>query len=458
MEDPKVTYLEDEYHFLYDVLGVELIIERFREQRDELYADVQPRNANGTGTLPPDKLNLGSSRSIKMYANTLGGHGLLDGDDWFGLLTKSCELARTRYRAGEPATWLHETQWRTGQRYVLRPFIDQHGTTILFGDGGVSKSVHALAMAISIATRHALFPGADPPDVTGPVLYLDWEADAETHAERMEAICSGAGIPIPTNVLYMRRSASISESVREIRREIALKGVVAAFVDSIGAACGADPEKAEGIIRAMNAMRAFDVPVFALHHITKDAKDKTKPFGSVYAHNLARMTWRIDKEQAEGSDAVAVRLINFKANFGRLEPSTGHRVRFVNDAAWRLEQIRFEAAASYDLPQRQSTEGGVKNAIVKALASGAHTVQELALEISAKDDTVLKALRRDPDGWFFQLPDGRWGRKDIGHGQDSVRSDMSSDSRTDTGVPYKGAGVLLSDQSDESGQEEGSLF
>ena len=408
MEQPTATYLEDEHVYQWGEFGVEIVLERFREERGELFADVQPRAVGGGGMLPGDKLNVGSARSIKMYANTLASRGLLEAEDWFTILGQACALSKKRYREGDPHVDLSTVKWDAKPRFVVAPYVDQHGTTIIFGDGGVSKSVHALALGLSVVTGIPLLPDSEVTQEPGPVLYLDWEADAETHAERLGALCAGLGIPVPTGLIYMRRSGSLGESVREIRRVIATEGAVFAIVDSIGAAAGGDPEKADPIIRAMNSMRALEVPCLSIHHVTKDSKDKTKPFGSVYSPNLARLTWRVDKEQAEGDSNISVRMTNFKANFGRLEPSRGHGIVFENNDDDRLTTIRFTHVSALALPSTHS-KAGQKWELVKALQTlGRGSVSDLAEATDLAKTVVRMQLNRHKD-FFHNLQPGTGG-------------------------------------------------
>lgn len=452
-DPPRSTYLEDEHIHCWDALDVQLTIERFREERGELKADVQPSSISNQGVLPAEKVNLSSARSIKMYANTLSGHGLLDSEAWFECLTQGCELSKRRYRAGQPSVRLHEVEWRDRPRFVIHPYIEARGTTIWFGDGGVSKSMHALAAAVSVATGSDVIPGGSP-RVSGPVIYLDWEADEETHAERLAAVCAGAEIDVPETLIYMRRSASIGESVREIRRVIALEGVVFAVVDSIGAAAGGDPEKAEPIIRAMNAIRALEVPTLALHHVTKDQKDKSKPFGSVYSPNLARLTWRLDKEQDEGAELVRVRLTNFKGNNVRLLTSQGHGLRFVNTDGEEgyLEEVAFTQVSGLDLPSI-SKRGTLKYDVARVLRETAGLSLDEVIEATGhKKDSVYRVLRRTP-GWFVEQS-GRWFL--VGNdsdGQQTFVRDNPSEARTDKTAPYRG----VSDAHPSSEEEQARI-
>lgn len=411
MEQPTPTYLEDEHVYQWSELGIELVFERFREERGELFADVQPRAVVGGGMLPGDKLNLGSARSQKMYANTLASRGLLESEDWFTIIGQACDLSKRRHREGEPSVRLSEVEWGDTPSFMLNPYVDAHGTTIIFGDGGVGKSLHALAIAASIASGESILPGTSV-DVTGPTLYLDWEADAKTHAQRLAAICAGAQLEVPRDVHYMARTGSLSESVREVRRVIATEGIIFAVVDSVGAAGGGDPEKAETVIRTMTAMRALGVPPAALHHVTKDQKDKTKPFGSVYAPNLARRTWRVDGEQNEGEDSIAVRFTNYKANFGRLIGSRGHGVKFETDGEDHLTVVRFTELSGLALPATNS-RGGQKWEIVKALTTlTSATVEEIAEVTGLAKAVVRSVLNRHKDYFVNITPgsvQGAWG-------------------------------------------------
>lgn len=435
MEDPRVTYLEDEYHFLWEELDIEIVVERLREERGTLRADFSPQSASGAGFLPTQTLDLRSGESAKRYANVLGSR-ILDGDQWFELLTKAQRMARDRYQSGEPSIILKDVDWTGRPRFLVHPLIEDGVRTILFGDGGVSKSLHSLALAVSVATGEAIIPGTTVLS-TGPVLYLDWEDEERTHAERLAAICAGAGIEVPASIIYMRRTGSLHESTREIRREIARQHAVMAIIDSVGAACGGDPEKASDVIRAFDSMRALGVTVLALHHVTKDQKDKSKPFGSVYSANLARLTWRLDAER--GKDETFIRAQSYKGNNnGELAP-LGHRISFEAGEDDRLVAVRFSSASPGRVPAGGS---GVKlkNKIAAALKMTPMTVKEIADEIESSEQTVRTTLNRNKD-WFVGLPDSRWALK----ADESEWQNMSHNTPNNVLEQHKTGGSLLSD-------------
>src|SRR5207302_780505 len=71
-------------------------------------------------------------------------------------------------------------------------------------------------------------------------------------------------------------------------------------IDSWGAARVGEAESSDLTIRAFHAARSLAVPWMAIDHLPKNAHDKSKPFGSVYTHNLAWLTWRAEAVPRDG--------------------------------------------------------------------------------------------------------------------------------------------------------------
>jgi AAA domain-containing protein len=416
--------MEDEHIHSWPALGIQISIERFHEDRNDIKAFVTPQAISGDGYLPPEKVSLESARSLKMYANTLDNYGMLTADEWLALLVPAAKASLERYRSGTPAVFLHAVQYGLRSHYLLEPFIEVGSRGMIFGDGGVSKSLHALAMCISVATGIAIVPNTIVHQ-QGAVLYLDWEDEAETHAQRLAAICKGAGIDIPENIIYMRRTGSLKETVRAARRAIAANGCIMAVIDSVGAACGGDPERAADVIQTFDSMRALEVAVLAIHHVPKDQKDKTKPFGSVYAPNLVRTMWRLDKSDGQNGQ-IYVRGHHLKFNnTGRVD-DIGHSVRFHVDENRQLDSVVFTPTHSSQLPPSQERGAGVKYGVGTALKDGPMTVADLAAATGFSGETVRRTLNRDKD-WFVNLDQGkidaRWALL-----ADETSRDMSRDS------------------------------
>lgn len=241
-----------------------------------------------------------------------------DEPDWGGILEQICNLSRERYRHGEPILNLFQVERQERGRFMVEPFVLENGITIIYGDGATAKSNVALRWGLEVSLTR------------GSVLYLDWEDDAATHAERLRAICASVGVAdVGAGILYQRRSSRLAESVRDIRRACVEHDVKMVIVDSLGMAAG-DPNDSNLVLEAMRACRSLNVAVLVIHHLPKNAIDKSKPFGTVYASNEARLTWLFEKEQEEDADEFTILLTNHKTNRTKLFAKRAMRLRFEN--------------------------------------------------------------------------------------------------------------------------------
>jgi RecA-family ATPase len=88
------------------------------------------------------------------------------------------------------------------RRYLLKDIVLAAYVTLLYGDGGVAKSLLALALAVSIAGDSKEWLGREV--VSCPVLFMDFELDAEEQARRVHQLCRGQGLDTPPeDLLYM---------------------------------------------------------------------------------------------------------------------------------------------------------------------------------------------------------------------------------------------------------------
>ena len=77
---------------------------------------------------------------------------------------------------------------RPGPRqYVVEDLIPADYSTLWHGDGGVAKSIVALSLGVGVAGSSALWLGRAIKH--GPVLYLDFELEAEEQARRVWQLC-----------------------------------------------------------------------------------------------------------------------------------------------------------------------------------------------------------------------------------------------------------------------------
>lgn len=313
--EPSVTYLVDSYRFLWEPLGVDIMLDRLAEEKDGLKCeatimlDYPPVN----GLVRQGRFNLSSTRTRSEWINVLRRE--YEALPWHDIFEAVCALSLKRWRDGSPTIDLASVTERPGVPYLIDPFVVEGESSLIFGDGGSGKSLLAMAIAVTVATGEPIL-GIDPKFV-GPVMYLDWEWDEYEHSDRLRAICHGAGIDVPYGMIHYRREyASLSEGASTIRREIAARGVRFVVCDSLGFARGGEPESADVTLKTFAAARTFGVPRLFIDHIPKDAKDKRYSFGSVYTRNAVRASWRIDAAKSVDGRKTAMGLSQAKENLG----------------------------------------------------------------------------------------------------------------------------------------------
>lgn len=405
---PDETYADDLYRFAWPD-GIEMVVERLHEVRDDIACELTVRSSHPTkgGTLMEGKrLLLIGPNSSRDIARSLAERD--EESDWRGMLEQATTLSRRRYRKGEPPTDLREPL-TIESRYLLRPLLIDGGTTVWFGSEESAKSMLAMSMAVAVASGFEV--AGLVAETTGPVLYLDWEDEANTHKERLRAICAGVGVYIDeVPIWHQRMTASLSESARDMRRLVAELGAVFVIVDSIGMASGGDPADAAGIIKAMIGARSLGVPVLGIHHLPKDAKDKSRPYGSVYAAAEARMTWLVERDDDAPAGMTRIALTNKKSNRSSRHDRQSFEFQFVSSADREtLEQVIVSPIAFIEAAAI-GTGAGQKWRIAAELKEAPKTIDELA-EATGITRAVLRAqLNRKANQNLFQKgDDGRWG-------------------------------------------------
>ena len=394
LEMPAETYSDDLYRFSWP--SIEMVMERFNEVRDDIACEVTVRYdhpVNGGTLVDGKRLLLIGPNSLRDMAKLLAER---DPDpDWGGMLGMVTTLARRRYRKGEPPTDLRgEMEQATG--YLVRPLIIGGGTTVWFGSEESAKSMLAMTVAVAVASGQEVAGFLS--ETAGPVLYLDWEDEADTHKERLRALCIGAGVELETTpVWHQRMSASLSESSRDLRKLIAELGVVFVIVDSIGMASGTDPSDANGIIKAMIGARALGVPVLGIHHLPKDAKDKSRPYGSVYAAAEARMTWLVEKDEEAPAGTVRIALTNKKSNRSSRHDRQAFDLRFLSDPNREALEVVTVHPISFFQAASIGEGAGQKWRIAAELKASPKSLDELAASLDITKAVLRMQLNRHKD-------------------------------------------------------------
>lgn len=415
---PEFVPSDWEYRLYWPDFGVRIVLDRFYESKGELNCEMvidQVTVADlsaPTGRLHgPAKVNLVSDRTLGILANRLRPRVNVDWDAMFGQMVA---LSIRQYRDGSPLVDLAAVDLSAeAPRFLLPPFVDEHGVTVLVADGGTGKSVTALGMAVSVAACEPVF--GEYPHLKAPVVYLDWEADEETHAERLHAICRGMQIEVPTGAIhYQRMVSSLAEAVPSLRKKIMDLNAALVVVDSVGMARGGAPESAEETIKLFRGLRSLGVPVLAIDHISKESKKgdpsaAADPIGSIYTRNSARLVWSMEGRQIEGRDETVIIFRNSKANFGRKERQRAFRYEFKSGPGDRLEAVTFQPVRWEDT-EEFSDRVPVKARIQTVLERGALTRQEIAELVGISPDAARARLSEMVRaGSVIRLSDDRWG-------------------------------------------------
>ena len=236
------------------------------------------------------------------------------------------------------------------RRYLLEDLVLASYVTLLHGDGGVAKSLLALALAVAVSGGSERWLGRDVEN--GPALYLDFELDAEEQARRVHQLCRGAGLAEPPDgLLYM---SALGHTAREAftaaLEACSSHGVKLLVLDSLGPALQGDAEASRDVIsffqQAMEPFGIKGVGVLIIDHQSKlqagQSYQSKGAFGSVYKNNLARSVVQVEATE-RGEGTLTLRLRHKKHNFGPLAEPFGATLTFAEDEV-TLEPVELGAA------------------------------------------------------------------------------------------------------------------
>ena len=329
MKPPLPRYVGDCYAFRWQDESVDIELDGVHEARGgELRAvmSVTSTRFGPKGLLHEGDFNMNGPRAradvVRLLATRVG----FDDVDWYGVLELVCHLAREHWREGDPLVRLGDHVPEHGDKWLLEPWVEWGGPTVVFAMGGTGKSLFGLAIAVTIATGQDI--GIGLPTKYGRVAYLDWETEIDTHHERLNALCAAADIcPKDVDIYYRRQSASLASAATHLRRLLVKENIHYVIVDSLGMARGGEPESADTTIKLFQAARSLEVPWTGIDHVTKNGGEGQKtPFGSIYTHNSARRTWGVEKVEEPGMNAISLLFKNHKANNGRELPPRAYQL------------------------------------------------------------------------------------------------------------------------------------
>lgn len=403
---PEVTRIGDDFAYSYGVHGIRFDLMGITNRQGfsahlTVWAGNSPARKLSWGRL---KLDSESGRSA--LAKLLDGK--LPDFDWATALGQISDMTFTAWQEGSPTVRLVDVAAPPKPQYLIDPLLPLNETTILYGDGDAGKSTVSMALALCVALGRGM-PGFSPPR-RGPVLYLDWETNPETHKRRADRIAAGMNEALSPHIHYRQVLRPLGDEARMIRHEVARTRAVLVIVDSLGFGSGAGESINDSsvAVAAMNALRTLGVTRLALHHMShesvKSPGSGSAPGGSRYYRNAARCLWEVHRSVL--SPQIA--------NVGLYNRKMNDDARLEEPLAWEIDYgevrggaIRFSKCELADDPALRANMA-LADQIGYLLQGRALAVSQLADEVDATQDSIRKALRGT--GRFVQI-DGTplWG-------------------------------------------------
>jgi len=286
-------------------------------------------------------------------------------------------------------------------KWLLEPFILGDGATILFGQGGLGKSLLALAAMITLDTGHKIL-GSSKSTLMCRGMYLDWEDSAETQGERYNMLMRGIG-KTPNHdyePLHRRCNSPLQEILPRIHSEIERHGINYLVIDSAALACGGAPDNSDSALSFFNALNRLKLPGLVIAHQTKDV-NKPYPFGSIFWHNSARCTWEIKSKNSPGENSIPIILVNQKSNRGSKHSRIGYEVHFDEPN----KSIRILSRNSSEVSATFGAEGAsIKEQVYSILKESPQTIKSLAIAMGETENSIRVMIKRDQDsknGGYF---------------------------------------------------------
>jgi hypothetical protein len=215
----------------------------------------------------------------------------------------------------------------TAREFIVPDLIPRHHPTTLYGWGGTAKSLIALLLSIGVASGREKFFGRDIA-VHGPVMYIDFELDADEQHRRVMQLAAGMKMEVPEDLLYISAlGIRTHEAVEFALTACEENEVVLVVLDSLGPAMVGDMAAAKDVIEFHNCYIApfkavGATPLLVDHQARQQAGEGYQSkgaFGSAYKEHLSRSLIQVeagDRNAEQGT--LNVRLRHKKTNFGTL--------------------------------------------------------------------------------------------------------------------------------------------
>ncbi len=367
-------------------------ITRLRTPSDgQVRGELEIRHAqNGKETLllVPTQFNFSSEITRSKFAKQLS-QKLDTKIEWRGIFDYLGQKVQELARAGEPVIELNTGDDINPPEYLIYPLIIKNYPNVIFGDPSSSKSTIAVILA-----QVAILPWTDnpmgliAPEHSIKVLYLDWEADAETIQWQTTMLQRGIDHMGVMCLNYRHCAQSLISDLSEIQSHIIATGADLIIIDSQGLAAGGELKETQPALDFYKGLRQLKTTSLILAHNSKDRETKTRSiYGNQFFTAQARNIWEIRKRQEPGSDEIDIVLFHRKPPpFGKTHKALGFKIVFDNQAGKMNIKPSDPKTVTEFLEQM-----GLKTQILEVLRDGAMSPKDLA---TALDEPVNQITAR----------------------------------------------------------------
>ena len=319
--------------------------------------------------------------------------------------------------------------------WIMPGFLARGAGTILFGQPGVSKTIHAAILAAHL-WQGASFAGLPVLERRLRVLYVDLDGGWDWNSQFFRAAFRGVGLEgLPGELFYYSPLTpenydtdattgqskepglvGLEEQGQRIAATVKAFGVDVVIVDSLGQYMSGDMNASQDVSIALrlglNPARAQGAAVLVIDHATKAARGPGQsvptPAGSQQKRAWARVTVALEEEEVDGNRCT--RWSVDKSNAAHFAPFLT-RLHFQNDFEMQLEKLTLELLGDAgERGQPDDKIGGAfaaRQSILSALEDSPKRRKDLGKKNGTFDRVIDEMLgsgeiRRDESG-VYQL-------------------------------------------------------
>ncbi|MBB6099411.1 hypothetical protein HNR42_002852 [Deinobacterium chartae] len=308
--------------------------------------------------------------------------------------------------------------------WLVPSLLARGAGTLMFGQPGVGKSLHALHLAACLCLGRA-FLGFGSVDAPLRVLFLDFESGWQWNAEPIRAIFKGMGHPsIPEEFLYYSPFTEECHPLEEpagtlvaledlgpiLEETVRSHRVDVVIADSLGQMMIGDTNSGQDVAialrSALNPARAAEAAVLVLDHAAKAAiggAGVPTPVGSQQKRAWARVTVAVESEEMDGRRCT--RWSIDKSNAAHFDPFLTH-MQFVHGSDGQLAAVHVHSVGSAGprSPRKGAVRERVERTVLEHLANGPARRQELGR--GSTFDQVMDELLKN--GLIEQIGRGQY--------------------------------------------------